>query len=265
MINATASGCWVLAVLLALYSSLSGAFLTPTKAALGCLHQHRSASSPTCLSMTARDELGSGKSRSSRRGFLEGGAVGLLASVAVIGLPAPSAAKGIDLSEVKGLDVSEVMHLGAGSSGGKATKPLRDCLLNVERVRISTKQLEDTLTNDGAPPGLTGLVKGLIKNYKLDESLQQGAKYIESSGDRNAAASAGREALEYLAQTAEYFPVELDDRTGAPKKLSSEALEFTVNALIATRAKLDLFLSKVPSDALAEARAEIKSESGDQS
>lgn len=73
-------------------------------------------------------------------------------------------------------------------------------------------QLEDTLTNDGAPPGLTGLIKGLIKNYKLDESLQQGAKYIESPGDRNAAASAGREALEYLAQTAEYFPVEVDDR-----------------------------------------------------
>lgn len=73
-------------------------------------------------------------------------------------------------------------------------------------------QLEDTLTNEGAPPGLTGLIKGLIKNYKLDDSLQQGAKYIESSGDRNAAASAGREALEYLAQTAEYFPVELDDR-----------------------------------------------------
>lgn len=73
-------------------------------------------------------------------------------------------------------------------------------------------QLEDTLTNEGSPPGLTGLVKGLIKNYKLDESLQQGAMYIERQGDRNAAASAGREALEYLAQTAEYFPVEIDDR-----------------------------------------------------
>lgn len=73
-------------------------------------------------------------------------------------------------------------------------------------------QLEETLTNEDVPPGLTGLIKGLIKNYKLDESLQQGAKYIESPGDRNAAASAGREALEFLAQTAEYFPVELDDR-----------------------------------------------------
>lgn len=73
-------------------------------------------------------------------------------------------------------------------------------------------QLEDTLTNEGSPPGLNGLVRGLIKNYKLDESLQQGAMYIEKQGDRNAAASAGREALEYLAQTAEYFPVEIDDR-----------------------------------------------------
>eukprot|EP00752_Nemacystus_decipiens_P004151 g3799.t1 len=207
---------------------------------------------------------GGSSSSSSRRDFVEGGAAALLASVAAVALPSPSLAK-LDLSEVKGLDVNEVMHLGAGSSGGKATKPLRDCLLNVERVRVSTKQLEETLTNDGAPPGLTGLVKGLIKNYRLDDSLQQGAKYIESQGDRNAAASAGREALEFLAQTAEYFPVELDDRTGAPKKLNAEALEFTINALGATRAKLDFFLSKVPEDALRDARAEIKAEGGGES
>lgn len=51
-------------------------------------------------------------------------------------------------------------------------------------------------------------------------------------------------------------------RTGTPKKLNGEALEFTINALGATRAKLEFFLSKVPSDALREARAEIKSEGG---
>lgn len=56
-----------------------------------------------------------------------------------------------------------------------------------------------------------------------------------------------------------------DDRTGAPKKLNAEALEFTINALGATRAKLEFFLSKVPSDALREARAEIKSEGGSES
>ena len=47
--------------------------------------------------------------------------------------------------------------------------------------------------------------------------------------------------------------------------MSSEALEFTINALVATRAKLEFFLSKVPSDALSEARAEIKSEGGGES
>lgn len=46
------------------------------------------------------------------------------------------------------------------------------------------------------------------------------------------------------------------------KALNAEALEFTVDALGATRGKLDLFLSKVPSDALREARAEIKAEGG---
>lgn len=84
--------------------------------------------------------------------------------------------------------------------------------------------MEDTLTNEDTPPGLTGLVKGLIKNYKLDESLQQGALYIESQRDRNAAASAGMEAMEYLAQTAEYFPVEIDDRCAPGHKLIAVVL-----------------------------------------
>lgn len=51
-------------------------------------------------------------------------------------------------------------------------------------------------------------------------------------------------------------------RTGTPKKPNAETLEFTVNALDATRRKLDFYLTKVPSDALREARAEIASESG---
>lgn len=46
------------------------------------------------------------------------------------------------------------------------------------------------------------------------------------------------------------------------KSVNAEALEFIVNALGATRVKLDLFLSKVPSDALREARAELKAEEG---
>ena len=54
-------------------------------------------------------------------------------------------------------------------------------------------------------------------------------------------------------------------RTGAPKKLNAEALEFTINALGATRAKLEFFLSKVPADALRDARAEIKAEGGGES
>lgn len=203
---------------------------------------------------------------SSRKAFLRRGATAAAASwglVAAVASPAPSLAKDIGGIDVKGIDVAEMLHPGAGGGSGKASRPLRDCLLSVERVRVSMQQLEDTLTNEEPPPGLAGLVKGLIKNYKLDESLQQGAMYIERPGDRNAAASAGMEALEYLAQTAEYFPVQIDDRTGKPKKMNAETLEFTINALSATRGKLEFFLSKVPTDALRDARAEIKAEGSD--
>lgn len=52
-------------------------------------------------------------------------------------------------------------------------------------------------------------------------------------------------------------------RTGKPKKMNAETLEFTINALSATRGKLEFFLSKVPTDALRDARAEIKAEGSD--
>lgn len=52
-------------------------------------------------------------------------------------------------------------------------------------------------------------------------------------------------------------------RTGKPKKMNAETLEFTINALSATRGKLEFFLSKVPTDALRDARAEIKAEGGE--
>lgn len=123
------------ALILILSTSLSSAFLATSPRGSGGAPRH---GFRTCASATTT--MTSDPGGSSRRAFLEGGAAALLASVAAVALPSPSLAK-LDISEVKGLDVNEVMHLGAGSSGGKATKPLRDCLLNVERVRVSTKQV----------------------------------------------------------------------------------------------------------------------------
>lgn len=129
-------------VLLVLSASPSSAFVTSTPR--GVARASRNGFRSSCASATTTvmtsDPGGSSSSSSSRRAFVQGGAAALLASVAAAALPSPSVAK-LDMSEVKGLDVNEVMHLGAGSSGGKATKPLRDCLLNIERVRVSTKQV----------------------------------------------------------------------------------------------------------------------------
>lgn len=125
------------ALVLILSTSLSSAFLAASPRGGGGASRYGFRSCAT-TTMAASDPGGS-TTRTSRRAFVEGGAAALLASVAAVALPPPSLAK-LDISEVKGLDVNEVMHLGAGSSGGKATKPLRDCLLNVERVRVSTKQ-----------------------------------------------------------------------------------------------------------------------------
>lgn len=161
----TASGWWAVALLLALSASPSNSFLSAVRPCAGTApyryRQQRTcgSSAATALAMASGDTDG----RGSRRAFLEGGAAAVLASVAALALPAPSLAKGFDVSEVKGLDVNEVMHLGAGDSGGKATKPLRDCLLSVERVRISTKQVRAALAGLGRGCSPLGLALELAR------------------------------------------------------------------------------------------------------
>lgn len=81
----------------------------------------------------------------SRGAFLQRGAAATAAACTVIGVsfaaPGRTRASYFAGIDIKGIDVSEVLHPGAGDGGGKATKPLRDCVLNVERVRVSTKQV----------------------------------------------------------------------------------------------------------------------------
>lgn len=80
-------------------------------------------------------------SQGSRGEFLRRGALTAAWGLAAVsGAPSASQAKDFGGIDVRGIDVAEVLHPGAGV-GGKASKPLRDCLLNVERVRVSTKQV----------------------------------------------------------------------------------------------------------------------------
>lgn len=60
------------------------------------------------------------------------------------------------LIDIKGIDTSEVLHPGAGGGGwtGKASKPLRDCIVNVERVRVSTKQVTQSVSQRVALPDI---------------------------------------------------------------------------------------------------------------
>lgn len=97
---------------------------------------------------------GEASSSWSRGAFLSQGASSATSAVVgwtVIGsasvtAPGRASAKDIVGIDVRGIDVSEVLHPGAGGGGGgKANKPLRDCVLNVERVRVSTKQVEQKM------------------------------------------------------------------------------------------------------------------------
>lgn len=134
------------ALLLASISSSNAFLATPFLAAAVC-RQHQQG---TCGSFAMTAESPSSES-SSRKAFLRRGATASAASwglVAAVASPPPSLAKDIGGIDVRGIDVADMLHPGAGSGSGKASRPLRDCLLSVERVRISTKQVrQDGIRN----------------------------------------------------------------------------------------------------------------------
>lgn len=143
IMHAHPASCAVaLALLLASISS-SNAFLpTPSLAATACRQHHQQG---TCGSLAMTAETPSSSESSSRKAFFRQGATAVAASwglvAAAVASPAPSLAKDIGGIDVRGIDVAEMLHPGAGGGSGKASSPLRDCLLNVERVRVSTKQV----------------------------------------------------------------------------------------------------------------------------
>lgn len=136
------ASCAIALFLASIWSS--EAFLTTTLlTAAMCRHHHPQAPCGP-LAMTAETTSSSASSSTSRKAFLRRGATAVAASwglVAAVASPAASLAKDIGGIDVRGIDVAEMLHPGAGGGSGKASKPLRDCLLNVERVRISTKQV----------------------------------------------------------------------------------------------------------------------------
>lgn len=136
-----------IALFLASISSSRAFLTTPLLTAAVCRHHHQQAACGP-LAMTVETPSSSASSSTSRKAFLRRGATAIATScglVAAVASPAASLAKDIGGIDVRGIDVAEMLHPGAGGGSGKASKPLRDCLLNLERVRMSTKQVRTAL------------------------------------------------------------------------------------------------------------------------
>lgn len=140
----TRPGWRAVALLLALFPLSSSSFITsPLRGPTAWHHQPQG----TCSRLFMANEPSTSTSTpSSRRAFLERGAVAASWGLVAASLaPARSLATDFAGIDVRGIDVSEILHPGVGGGGGKASRPLRDCLLNVERVRISTKQVTQSI------------------------------------------------------------------------------------------------------------------------
>ena len=146
------SGGCVLALLLALIPSPSNSFLSSGSLAstvVQRLQQQTEARNRPFMKANKHDATLSSAASApsvSRKSFIGSGALATMWSFAAVATtPFASDAAQFAGVEIRGIDVAEVLHPGVGGTG-KATKPLRDCLLNVERVRISTKQVKSSLS-----------------------------------------------------------------------------------------------------------------------
>eukprot|EP00640_Fibrocapsa_japonica_P005192 CAMPEP_0113936068 /NCGR_PEP_ID=MMETSP1339-20121228/3059_1 /TAXON_ID=94617 /ORGANISM="Fibrocapsa japonica" /LENGTH=209 /DNA_ID=CAMNT_0000938407 /DNA_START=196 /DNA_END=825 /DNA_ORIENTATION=+ /assembly_acc=CAM_ASM_000762 len=143
----------------------------------------------------------------------------------------------------------------------KPTKPLEECLESVALVQLTTKQLEDDITNGQEIGDIPAQAQLLLRNYKLEENLRQGVQYLESNAERVEATKYAKEALEDLILITEYFPESYDNFTGkrlpSSLTLTPEKIKFSVKALSSNTKALEGYLSTMPVEMVAKVKQSI--------
>mmetsp|Transcript_7736 Transcript_7736/g.11660 ORF Transcript_7736/g.11660 Transcript_7736/m.11660 type:complete len:211 (-) Transcript_7736:769-1401(-) len=139
------------------------------------------------------------------------------------------------------------------------SRSIKECVYSIERVKQSCNQLEDSIER-GEYSDLKVLVKGIVRNYKLEASLKEIAKNSNQK-TKNLA----NEILELLDLIVNYFPENYNNTTGTKiKVLNPEQAIFTVEALKAVENKIQEFENQfLRSEIFAvveEVRREIKEE-----
>lgn len=138
-------------------------------------------------------------------------------------------------------------------------RKLQESLYWISRVQEATAQEERLVSTgkfkDMQRNNIKMALNMMLENYRLADNIVVASGYVTPQDSVIRASQAGGEAVEVLQTAQEYFAKELKV-TG----LTEEQRKFIVDAMKATRAKLDGFLNYMPAEAVQAARKQVEDE-----
>lgn len=167
-------------------------------------------------------------------------------------------AKGFQIGDITGNTGEDAMST---TFQGRVNDPdkLQGALYLISRVQEATAQQERLVSTgkfkDVQRNNIKMAINMMLDNYRLGDQIVTASGYVEPSTNVMRASSAGNEAIDVLETAKEYFSKDL--KVAA---LSDEQRKFIVQAMQTTRAKLDNFLSFMPSDVVSKARQQVEDE-----
>lgn len=185
-----------------------------------------------------------------RRGFLAG-AVG-----AAVAGAAEQSAWGFAPSDLGMSDTPKSVV----SKRKQSKDELQDALYLISRVQEATAQQERLVSTgkfkDMQRNNIKMALNFMLDNYKLGDQIVVASAYA-STDNVFKASQAGNEAIDVLETAKEYFAKELK-----VSGLTDTQRKFVVDAMSATRGKLDTFLTYMPADVVQAARQQVEDENG---
>jgi hypothetical protein len=141
----------------------------------------------------------------------------------------------------------------------KSEETLQEALYYVSRVQEATVQQERLVSTgkfkDTQRNNIRMALKMMLDNYKLSDNIVTASAYASPQDRVMKASEAGKEAIDVLETTRDYFAKELK-----VSGLTDEQRKFVVQAMQATRTKLDGFLNYMPGDVVVKSRQQVERE-----
>jgi len=185
-----------------------------------------------------------------RRGFLAGAAAGAAAAAGTEQRTWAFAPSDLGMADSPASAVKQRK---------KSVNELQEALYLISRVQEATVQQERLVSTgkfkDMQRNSIKMALNMMLNNYKLGDQIVVASAYASPADNVFKASQAGKEAIDVLETAQEYFAKELK-----VSGLTDTQRSFIVDAMTATRTKLDNFLKFMPAETVQAARKQVEDE-----